>query len=252
MSPIGFGGNPAGFARRARQDEFYSSGRNPGRWTCRGGASSGTNRAFGSGHLQEWMPVLQPLEHSVPAITWIDGPMEGTPVLEPLEHSVLEKSSHDEPMEGTPVLEPLEHSVPQKPLDGGSLEGISVVDWFVHLVMGPLEHSVLAMTLDVRPLMELSVWEPLEHSDCVVTDHVDLDSLWMAPWDAGGTLSDSCRPTVATWRTVFCLVVRLSRRPAFIDKDCERLFRSIGRMCVLDVHVGQTEVPTGAWEMTPR
>ena len=44
-------------------------------------------------------------------------------------------------------------------------------------------------------------------TDCVVTDHVDLDSLWMAPWDAGGTLGDSCRPTVATWRTVFRSVV---------------------------------------------
>ena len=112
--------------------------------------------------------------------------------------------------------------------------------------MGPLEHSVLATTLDVRLLMELSVWEPLEHSDCVVTDHVDLDSLWMAPWDAGGTLGDSGRPTVATWRTVFRSVVRLSRRPVFVDKDCSRLFRSLGRMCVLDVNVGQTEVPTGS------
>ena len=129
--------------------------------------------------------------------------MEGTPVLGPLEHSVLGKSSHDEPMEGAPVLEPLEHSVLKKPLDSGSLGVILVVDLFVHLVMGPLEHSVLATTLDVQPLMEWSVWEPLEHSDCVVTDHVDLDSLWMAPWDVGGTLGDSCRPTVATWRTVF-------------------------------------------------
>ena len=195
------------------------------------------------GGLQERMLVLEPLEHSVPVITWIDGPLEGTPVLEPLEHSVLEKSSHDEPMEGAPVLEPLEHSVLKKPLDGTSLEGISVVDWFVRLVMGPLEHSVLATT---------SVWEPLEHSDCVVTDHVDLDYLWMAPWDAGGMLGDSCRPSVATWRTVFRSVVRLSRRPAFVDKDCLRLFRSLGRMCVLDVHVGQTEVPMGSLGDDPK
>ena len=51
VSPIGFGGNPAGFARRARRDEFYSSGRNPGWLTCGGGASSGTDRAFGSGKV---------------------------------------------------------------------------------------------------------------------------------------------------------------------------------------------------------
>ena len=181
--------------------------------------------------------MLELLEHSVPAITWIDGPLEGTPVLEPLEHSVLEKSSHDRPMEEAPVFEPLEHSVLKKPLDGGSLEGISVVDWFVRLVMETLEHSVLAT---------MSVWEPLEHSNCVVTDHMDIDSLWMAPWDAGGTLGDSWRPSVATWRTVFCSVVRLFRRPAFVDEDCSRLFGSLGRMCVLDVYVGQTEVPTGS------
>ena len=105
VSPIGFGGNPAGFARRARRDEFYHPGHNPGWWTCRGGASSGPveHSVLGKsldGSLQEWMLVLEPLEHSVPAITWIDGPLEGTPVLKPLEHSVLEKSSHDEPTEG--------------------------------------------------------------------------------------------------------------------------------------------------------
>ena len=85
--------------------------------------------------------------------------------------------SYDEPMEEAPVLEPLEHSVLKKPLVGRSLEGISVVDWFVRLVMGPLEHSVLETT---------SVWEPLEHSDCVVTDRVDLDSLlWRHGTPAG-------------------------------------------------------------------
>ena len=26
-----------------------------------------------------------------------------------------------------------------------------------------------------------AVWEPLEHSNCVVTDHVDIDVFWMAP-----------------------------------------------------------------------
>ena len=36
--------------------------------------------------------------------------------------------------------------------------------------------------------------------------------------------------------------------PAFVDEDCSRLFRSLGRMCVLDVHVGQTDA---AREMTP-
>ena len=89
-------------------------------------------------------------------------------------------------MEEAPVLEPLEHSVLKKPLDGGSLKRRSVVDCFV-LIMEPLEHSVLATT---------SVWEPLEHSNCVVTDHVDIDSFWIAPWDAGGKMIPGgiCRP----------------------------------------------------------
>ena len=81
------------------------------------------------------------------------------------------------------------------------------MELFEHLVMEPLEHSVLAMALDVRPLMELSVWEPLEHLNRIVTYHVDLDSLWMAPWDAGGTLGGHCRPGVTVWRAVLCLVV---------------------------------------------
>ena len=49
---------------------------------------------------------------------------------------------------------------------------------------------------------------------------------------------------VAIWRAVLCSVVRLSSRPVFFDKDCLRLFRSLGRICVLDVHVGQTGVST--------
>ena len=110
-------------------------------------------------------------EETLP-VTPEGGPLEGTPVLEPLEHSVLEKFSHDKPMEEALVLEPLEHSVLGKPLDSGSLEGRSVVDWFVRLIMEPLDHSVLATA---------SVWEPLEHSNCVVTHHVDIDSLWMTP-----------------------------------------------------------------------
>ena len=180
---------------------------------------------------------------TVPGITPDDGPLEGMPVLEPLEHSVPEKSSHDKPMEEAPALEPLEHSVLGKPLDGGSLEGRSVVDWLVRLIMEPLENSVLVTAV---------VWEPLEHSDCVATDHVDIDSFWMAPWDAGGTFGDCCRLYVASWRTVFRSVVRLSCRPAFVDKDCSLLFRSLGWICVLDVHVGRTDVPTGSPGDDPR
>ena len=48
------------------------------------------------------------------------------------------------------------------------------------------------------------------------------------------------------WRTVFRWVARMSYWPTFIEGDCSRLFSSLGRMCVLDVHVGQTDVPTGS------
>ena len=117
------------------------------------------------------------------------------------------------------------------------------MDWLVRLIMEPLEHSVLATA---------SVWDPLEHSNCVVTDHVDIDSFWMTPWNAGGTIGDSCRPCATSWRTVFRSVVWLSCRPAFVDVDYLRLFRSLGQLCVLDVHVGQTDVPTGSPGDDPR
>ena len=54
------------------------------------------------------------------------------------------------------------------------------------------------------------------------------------------------------WRTVFRWVARMSYWPTFIEEDCSRLFRSLGRMCVLDVHVGQTDVPTGSPGDVPR
>ena len=120
---------------------------------------------------EETLPALMDeraeMNCTVPGVTPDGGPLAGTPVLEPLEHLVLENSSHDKPME-----EALKPSVLEKPLDGGSLEGRSVVDWFVQLIMEPLEYSVLVTA---------SVWERLEHSNCVVTDHVDIDSFWMAP-----------------------------------------------------------------------
>ena len=97
-----------------------------------------------SGFSEEILPALideqAEINCTVPGVTPDGGPLEGTPVLEPLEHSGLEMSSHDKHMEEAPVLEPLEHSVLEKPLDGGLLEERSVVDWFVRLIMEPLEY----------------------------------------------------------------------------------------------------------------
>ena len=39
------------------------------------------------------------------------------------------------------------------PLDGGPMEAMSVLE--------PLEHSVLTMTLNDRPMVDISVLEPL-------------------------------------------------------------------------------------------
>ena len=188
---------------------------------------------------EETLPALieerAEMNYTVPGITPDGGSLEGTPVLEPLEHSGLEMFSHDKHMMEAPVLEPLEHSVLEKPLDGGSLERRPIVDWFVRFVMELLEHSVMATA---------AVWEPLEHLDCGVTDHVDIDSFWKAPWDASGTIGDSCRSCVTFWETAFRSVVRLSCCPVFVDVDCALLFGSFGQLCVLDMHEGYTDAPT--------
>ena len=65
VSPSGFGGNPARFAGRAKREEFYCSGHNPGRWAYGGGA------------------VLEPIEHSVLEKPLDGGPMEGMSVCAP-------------------------------------------------------------------------------------------------------------------------------------------------------------------------
>ena len=63
---------------------------------------------------------------------------------------------------------------------------------------------------------------------------------------------DSGQVTDIFWRTVFRWIARKSSGPTVIDEDCSRLFRSLGRMCVLDVHVGQTDVPTESPGDVPR
>ena len=109
-------------------------------------------------------------------------------------------------VEGAPVLEMIGHSVLGKPLVGSLHERMPVMEL--------LQHAILATA---------SVWEPLEHLHYVMSDHVNFDSFWMAPWDAGGTLGDCCRPYVTFWRTLLQSVIRLSCRPAIMDEDGSRL-----------------------------
>ena len=76
-----------------------------------------------------------------------------------------------------------------------------------------------------------------------MTDHMNIDSFWMAPWDAGGMIGDNYRSCVTFWGTVLRSVVRLSCRPVLVEVDCAWLFGSLGRLCVLDMHGGHTDAP---------
>ena len=144
------------------------------------------------------------LVRAAPGITSEVGSVEGAPVLELIEHSVL----------GKPLVDSLQEPMP---------------------VIIRLEQAILATA---------SVWEPLEHLHCVVSDHVNFDSFWMAPWDAGGTLGDSCRLCVTFWRTLLRSVIRLSCRPAIVDEHGWRLVRSLGQLYVLNFDMGLTDALT--------
>ena len=70
--------------------------------------------------------------------------------------AVVDISSDGRPMAGFPVLGPLEHSVLEVTLDGGHSE--------MTIDEEPLARSVLDVALDGRPMEGIPVLEPLEHS----------------------------------------------------------------------------------------
>ena len=135
-------------------------------------------------------------------------PVEGAPVGEPLEHSVLEKSLDGGFTEGVLVLELLEHSVLGETPDGGRMVGAPVLE--------SIEHSVPEKALDDRPVAGIAVLDPPKHS---VLD-VNMNSLWMAPWDAGGTFQIGSRPEVVIRMDRLRWVVQLSCRPAVGGDMC--------------------------------
>ena len=186
---------------------------------------------------EETLPALQDKRSVMRFLDLDGGPMEGMPVLEPLQHSVLEMTLDGRPMEGRPVLEPLEHSVLEMALEDGPTAGISVLEL--------LEHPVpdVALDWDLRSLIKMAVSDPSEHSGLGETDDVDLDPLWMAPWDAGGTLGAGSRTKIAIWRDVLCCVARFSRMPVIPVTGYLRYFRGLGRTCILDLNEGETKVP---------
>ena len=106
-------------------------------------------------------------------------------------------------------------------LDGGHLEMMPDLD--------PLDSSDLITALDGRPMVGITVLESLEHSVLV-----DMDSLWMAPWDAGGTFQIGSRPEMAIRRDILCCVVQLSRRPVFPAAGYFGYFGGLARHVLVD------------------
>ena len=89
-----------------------------------------------------------------------------------------------------------------------------------------------------------SVGKCMSEQECV--SNVDVAS----SGDSDG--GDSVQVIDNFWRTVFRWVARSSSWPTVTGEDRSRVFRSLGRMCVLDVHVGQTDVPTESPGDVPR
>ena len=63
-----------------------------------------------------------------------------------------------------------------------------------------------------------------------------MDSLCMAPWDAGGTFRIGSRPEIR--RNILRCVVQLSRRPVFPDVGYFGYFGGLARTCVSDLYAG--------------
>ena len=85
------------------------------------------------------------------------------------------------------------------------------------------------------------VLELIEHS---VLGKPLVDSFWMAPWDAGGTLGDRGRLWVTFWWTLLRSSIRLSCQPASVDGHGSRLIRSLGQLFVLNIDMGLTDALT--------
>ena len=147
--------------------------------------------------------------------------MEGVPILEPLEHLVLVMALDSRLMEVMTAQGPIEHSVLQVARSDGPTAEISVLEL--------LEHSVPDVAIDWgdRSFIEMTVSDPLEHLSLGETDGVHLDPLWMAPWDAGGTLDTESRPGITIWRAMLYL----------------RSFRGLGRTSLVDLNAGELTTP---------
>ena len=96
--------------------------------------------------------------------------------------------------------------------------------------------------LDDRPTVGITVLDPIEHS---VLD-VDMDSLWLAPWDAGGTFRIVYRSELDVCRDILCGDVQSAHRPVFPAVGYMGYVGDLARTCVIDLYAG---VSTTAVEM---
>ena len=112
----------------------------------------------------------------------------------------------------------------------------------------PLEHSVpdVALVRGDCSFIRMTESDPLDHSGLSVTVHVDMNSLRMAPWDAGGTLRSTYRHRMDIWRDVLCCVVRFPRLPVFPATGYLRSFGGLGRTCIIDLYAGEDDLVLGA------
>ena len=87
----------------------------------------------------------------------------------------------------------------------------------------------------------IAILDPPEHS---VLD-VDMDYLWMTPWDAGRTFRIGPLPEVAIRRDRLRCVVQLSCRLAFPAASYLGCFGGLARTCVINLY--DAEVPRQIW-----
>ena len=92
-------------------------------------------------------------------------------------------------------------------------------------------------------LFRMTKSDPLVHSGLSLIVHVDMDSLWMAPWDAGGMFQNSYRSDMAIWRNRWSYVIRFSRMPEFPAAGYLGSFGGLARMCVIDLYTGVSTTP---------
>ena len=84
---------------------------------------------------------------------------------------------------------------------------------------------------------------PVVHVCGSLVCHVDLDFLWMVPWDDCRTFETRSHTGISILRSVMCSVARLSRMPVLLDTGCLKSFGELGRECVLDLNAGETYTP---------